>query len=272
MSTALDINVPDSPRSVCSSNLSGSPPTLDSSTLSILDSFLSSKLEEENFFNELSARAPATALAGLSIDDHSHEEEDDDKEPQRMLSVDEYRIAFGEDWQLSQFWYTTPFANHLAICIHSLCDPSTVTAFVCCPTAFVAFQHLHPDDNARLLEFDRRFSVLSPKKFVPYDLNEPDIVPDSLKHAVDIAVVDPPYLNERTNKKLAQTLRQILRPNGKLIIITSKSVESALHETYNEAPLGPLRETALVVEHSRLANDFACWGSWDDAQHFGKEA
>ena len=47
-----------------------------------------------------------------------------------------------------------------------------------------------------LLEFDQRFSVLAPKLFVPYDINEPDDFPDSLKCSVDIAVVDPPYLNE----------------------------------------------------------------------------
>ncbi|KAE9397256.1 hypothetical protein BT96DRAFT_966267 [Gymnopus androsaceus JB14] len=190
-----------------------------------------------------------------------------------MLSVDEYKIAFGEDWQLSQFWYTTPFANRLAESIYQICpDSSTNVAFLCCPTGFVAFQHLYgPRNTTRLLEFDQRFSVLAPELFVPYDINEPDDFPDSLKCSVDIAVVDPPYLNERTNQKLAQTLRQILRPNGKLIILTSKSVEPVLHEIYSEAPLGPLRECALVVEHGRLANDFACWGSWNGAENFGEE-
>ncbi|KAF9074026.1 putative N6-adenine methyltransferase-domain-containing protein, partial [Rhodocollybia butyracea] len=168
--------------------------------------------------------------------------------------------------------YSTSFANRLVESVYSLCDSSTNVAFICCPTGFVASQHPYPKKNTRLLEFDQRFSALAPGQFVPYDLNEPDIFPSSLKNSVDIAVVDPPYLNERTNKKLAQTLRQILRPNGKLIIVTSKSVEPALHEIYCEAPLGPLRETRLVVEHERLANDFACWGSWDDAAHFGSSS
>lgn len=94
--------------------------------------------------------------------------------------------------------YTTPFANKLAESIHQICHPdaSTSVAFVCCPTAFVASQHLYPRKNTRLLEFDQRFSVLAPKLFVPYDLNEPDNFPDSLKCSVDIAIVDPPYLNE----------------------------------------------------------------------------
>ncbi|KIK66012.1 hypothetical protein GYMLUDRAFT_239673 [Collybiopsis luxurians FD-317 M1] len=261
----MSVEVPESPRSV-SSNISGSPPALNPSTISILDSFLSSKIEQEQLFNQISAQAPAAALAGLALDTDA--EDEDERE---MISVDDYRTAFGEDWQLSQFWYTTAFANRLAESIHSLCNPSTSVAFVCCPTAFVASQHLYPRKNDRLLEFDQRFSVLAPKKFVLYDLNEPDDFPDTLKASVDIAVVDPPYLNDRTNIKIAQTIRQILRPSGKLIVITSKSVVPALREIYNEPPLGPLKEAALVVEHGRLTNDFACWGSWEGAEHFGEE-
>jgi len=51
-------------------------------------------------------------------------------------------------------------------------------------------------ENAKLLEFDQRFAVLSPKQFVPYDLDEPDDFPESLKESFEIVVVDPPFLNE----------------------------------------------------------------------------
>lgn len=67
---------------------------------------------------------------------------------------------------------------------------------MCCPTAFVAFQHTNPLDGARLLEYDRRFNVLAPKKFIHYDLDEPDKFPEELRGAVDIVVTDPPFLNE----------------------------------------------------------------------------
>jgi len=67
-------------------------------------------------------------------------------------------------------------------------------------------------------------------------------------------------------------LKAILHPkNGKLLLITSTSIESTLHDLYAEAPLGPLRQTALTVEHGQLANDFACWGSWSGAEEVGKE-
>lgn len=91
------LDIPESPRSTCSSfsGISGSPPSLDPSTLALLDSFLSSKAEEEKRFNDLAEQA-AARVASLAL----NLGEDDPP----MMSVDEYRLAFGEDWQLSQFW------------------------------------------------------------------------------------------------------------------------------------------------------------------------
>lgn len=69
-------------------------------------------------------------------------------------------------------------------------------AYLCCPTGFVAFQHTNPLRESRLLEFDRRFALLASKHFVHYDLDEPDKLPAELLGSVDIAIVDPPFLNE----------------------------------------------------------------------------
>jgi len=130
---------------------------------------------------------------------------------------------------------------------------------------------MKPLPGAALLEYDQRFAVLSPRQFVPYDLDEPDDFPEALKEIFDVAVVDPPFLNEITNRKLSQTLRQILNPKGKLVVITSTSVEDVLYKLYDTTPLGPLRKTSIDVEHGRLANDFACWGSWEGAEALGKD-
>ncbi|CAA7267726.1 unnamed protein product [Cyclocybe aegerita] len=261
--------LPESPRSVAShlSDLSCSPPKLDPSTLALLDSFFNEKAEEERRFNEIAAEQAAAKIAGLALEIG---EEKAGEKP--MVSVADFRFAFSEDWQLSQFWYSEAFANRLADCLHSLCTPTTKIAFVCCPTGFVAFQHKKKLEGARLLEFDQRFAVLSPSQFVPYDLNEPDVFPEVLKESFDLVVVDPPYLNEVTNRQIAKTLRQILHPtNGKLLVITSTSVEDVLSDVYVEQPLGPLKKTAIDVEHKKLANDFACWGSWDGAEKLSLE-
>jgi len=92
--------------------------------------------------------------------------------------------------------YSTQFAVRLARCVRSHCSSSSTVAFICCPTGFVAFQHTNPLEGARLLEYDQRFAVLAPKQFVPYDLDEPNKFPEDLRGTVDIAIVDPPFLNE----------------------------------------------------------------------------
>ncbi|KAJ7088215.1 putative N6-adenine methyltransferase-domain-containing protein [Mycena crocata] len=262
---SIRIPAPPSPQST-SSALSSSPPALHPDTLALLNSFIASKTEEERRFNELVEQA-AARVAGLALEADARAEAEGAEEP--MMSVDEYRLAFGEDWQLSQFWYTTPFAMRLARILHNLCTPTTSVAFVCCPTAFVAFQHIRPRKNARLLEFDGRFSVLAPRQYVPYDMEEPTALPAHLSGSVDIAIVDPPFLNEYTNTNVVKTLRQIMRPTGKLLVITSTSVTPVLEKLYDAAPLGPLRMTQIEVVHGQLRNDFACWGSWEGAEELG---
>ncbi|KAJ6459600.1 putative N6-adenine methyltransferase-domain-containing protein [Mycena sanguinolenta] len=263
---SLPVAVPASPQS-SSSSLSGSPPTLDPTTLALLNSFIASKTDEERRFNELAEEA-AARVAGLSLET---DDEDSTADEKPMMSVDEYRSVFSEDWQLSQFWYTTPFAMRFARILHSLCTPTTSIAFLCCPTAFVAFQHTKMLKNARLFEVDGRFSVLAPLHYVPYDMEEPTTLPANLTEAVDIAVVDPPFLNEYTNTNLVKTLRQILRPSAKLIVVTSTSIEKILERLYESPPLGPLRRTKIDVLHGQLRNDFGCWASWEGSEELGAE-
>jgi EEF1A lysine methyltransferase 1 len=90
---------PESPRSFFS-DLSGSPPKLDSNTLALLDAFLYEKADEERRFNEIASEKAAAQIAGLALDVDDCEKE----ENPTVVSVADFRLAFGEDWQLSQFW------------------------------------------------------------------------------------------------------------------------------------------------------------------------
>ena len=92
--------------------------------------------------------------------------------------------------------YSARFARRLAQAIHGLVQPSSTIAFMCCPTAYVGFQHEYAHEGARLLEFDPRFELLGREQYVRYDLNEPEKLPSSIRGKVDVAVVDPPFLNE----------------------------------------------------------------------------
>ena len=93
------IEIPSSSQSVSSaSHTSGSPPRLDPNVLALLDTHFREKAEEERLFQEIAAERAAAHIAGLALDDA------DAVEDKPMLSVAEFRLAFGEDWQLSQFW------------------------------------------------------------------------------------------------------------------------------------------------------------------------
>jgi EEF1A lysine methyltransferase 1 len=81
-----------------SSSLSGSPEIhLASSTIAMLDSFLAEKAEEERLFRELEEQALQEGVNAAARDSSA-------EDGKRGLSVDEFRTAFAEDWQLSQFW------------------------------------------------------------------------------------------------------------------------------------------------------------------------
>ena len=167
--------------------------------------------------------------------------------------------------------YTEAFATNLAQNLYKLCTPSTRIAFICCPTAFVAFQHSNPLPGARLLEVDQRFGILAPSQYIVYDIHHPERVPEQLINSFDIIVADPPFLNLDTNEKLVKTVNKIIKPDGKFLILTSPSVEDVLEKVYAAPPVGPLKRTPLVPKHGQLANAFACWGSWDGAEEFSLE-
>lgn len=93
------LSIPTSPPSTSTfSNISGSPPQLDPSTLALLDSHFRAKAEEERLYQEIAAERAAVQIAGLALEDDNAQDE------KPMVSVADFRLAFGEDWQLSQFW------------------------------------------------------------------------------------------------------------------------------------------------------------------------
>ncbi|GAA5953445.1 hypothetical protein JCM21900_005666 [Sporobolomyces salmonicolor] len=254
-----NVSAPDSPKSDRSSS---PPPQLDPSTLALLNSFYQEQEQAEQQFRELEEKAHQRMLKAKLAEGGESAEGADEGEPDRMMSVDEFRALFGEDWQLSQFWYSTSFATHLCRFIHSFATPSTRIAFLCCPTSYVAFQHQNPLPDVWLLEYDGRFGLVGQEKFVHYDLEEPDKIPQSLRGTVDIAIADPPFLNEITNRHLSSALKHLLKPSGKLILLTSTSVESR-PQIYASPPIGPLHETTLRVEHAGgIRNEFRVWTSW----------
>jgi hypothetical protein len=97
---------------------------------------------------------------------------------------------------LIQSRYSDSFATRIAEAIHAQCSVGSRVAFLCAPTAFVAFQNVKQSKEAYVFEVDQRFAVLSPRQYVFYDLDEPEAFPQRFRHYFDFVVADPPFLNE----------------------------------------------------------------------------
>lgn len=230
-------------------------------------------------------------VGALSLDD------DDSGATSDVLSVDEWHQVVKEDYQQSQFWYSTPFAYSLARHIHSRLEsisaassdnhPPPSIAFLCSPTAFVAFQHLYHSsgkyrsgENLFLMEIDQRFSIAAGQGYVRYDYNFPTKGLAALKNKIDMVVIDPPFLNKPTTDCIAQTVEHLLVPpgasavrprGGDILLITGDSISAYAAKTYPLPGQPDLVRTPLQIEHEggRLSNEFGCWASWEGGEEFG---
>ncbi|WFD30524.1 Protein-lysine N-methyltransferase efm5 [Malassezia sp. CBS 17886] len=246
-----------------------SPPLeLPASTLQILNDFYNEQADEAARLNELASLA-------VDVADHAR------GTARIVVSVDEFRTTFGEQWQLSQFWYSAAFTERLAAGLHALLDefgPHARIAFISCPTAYVGFQHkFNRDHDTYLFEIDDRFTVIAGDQFVKYDFNRSDDVPADLAGTMDVLVLDPPFLNMDTNVAFSDTARYLVRRDeggrvtGKTLLFTGQSIGDEAAPLYSEMATGAdtpraLQRTALEVQHAGgLANDFGAWGSWPDA-------
>lgn len=126
------------------------------------------------------------------------------------------KLALAEFWSVSRcslavltsahrsfYRYTPAFSERLAKALCALVSGHERIAFLCAPSAYVGTRyHLaqHPDSPARdvslhLFECDSRFATFARDDFVRYDLDEPLVLPEELVGQIDIAIVDPPFLN-----------------------------------------------------------------------------
>jgi len=91
-----------SPRSV-SSSFSDLSDTLqlNPDTLALLDDFFATKAANQERFENIAAAVSSANAAGVDVEDDGDQCH---QAARPMISVPDFSIAFGEDWQLSQFW------------------------------------------------------------------------------------------------------------------------------------------------------------------------
>ena len=107
MSAPIDVPQPPATISSSSSSPSGSPLALDPSTLALLGQFYQEKEQAEQEFRALEEKAHERLMRAKEQDQDEKpqlQSEGKEGEEDKMMTVDQFRKLFQEDWQLSQFW------------------------------------------------------------------------------------------------------------------------------------------------------------------------
>ncbi|XP_021721277.1 EEF1A lysine methyltransferase 1-like [Chenopodium quinoa] len=177
-----------------------------------------------------------------------------------------------EDWRLSQFWYSPQTAITVASEVFSLFsqlnseDPDVLPSVACisCPTLFIYLKRLYPTMSVQLLEYDTRFEQYG-NDFTFYDYNLPEDLPQTMKHAYQIIVADPPYLSEECLKKVALTIPFLAKPEKNFLLLLTGEVQRDRASKF----LG-LHPCGFRPEHSsKLGNEFRVYTNYNPGERLG---
>ncbi|XP_061782082.1 EEF1A lysine methyltransferase 1 [Nerophis lumbriciformis] len=207
----------------------------------------------------------AHTLAALR-DFYSQQEKEKDKEEDKKSSSeaaedknkntsDHFAVgALGEDWRLSQFWYTEETATRLA---QELLHEAGEGGRVACVSAPSVYQKLQQMCDPRgvsavLLEYDRRFSIYG-QDFIFYDYNEPMALASSVTpHSFDVVMADPPYLSETCLSRVSQTVKFLSK--GKVLLCTGSIMENVAKQLLD------VKVCNFLPRHNKnLSNEFRCF-------------
>eukprot|EP00128_Syssomonas_multiformis_P002109 Colp12_sorted_trinity150504_noHs@30249 len=162
---------------------------------------------------------------------------------------------FQEDWQLSQFWYSTETADKLAEAALAAAGENGSIACVSTPTLYAKLRQMNVSNRIVLFEYDKRFSRYG-DGFVFYDYKQPLELPEELKGSFDVVVADPPFLSEECLTKTAESIRWLGK--SKYLLCTG-FVMTAL-----AGKLLGLRTCGYYPVHEgNLANEFRCFANFD---------
>jgi hypothetical protein len=147
-------------------------------------------------------------------------------------------------------------------------DGGRVTvAVLSAPSAYKALlaAGLPPWLDARLFEYDTRFAAFGPS-FVRYDYAAPLAFPPELRGAVDVVILDPPFINADCLGGFARTVYALRRDNGVRTLVCTGAVMLRTAR----ALLG-VRPVRAAVRHAanRLSNPFSLYVNYDDAGRLG---
>jgi hypothetical protein len=173
-----------------------------------------------------------------------------------------------EDWQLSQFWYNESTSQTLCDAVVEAAElvdvKEPVVMFVSAPTAYQAAVKRQDLEHTRLLcaEYDTKFrAIAGEENFVFYDYSNPLDMPKEFEHAVDVLLIDPPFLSQECVEKFMETSRLLSHEHTKIIFASGFQVD-----VHVRAHGKDMRRCDFQPEHEGgLANVFATWTNYESA-------
>lgn len=180
-------------------------------------------------------------------------------------ATDKVTLVTAEDWELSQFWYDADTCKLLASEVFAQANAiaaelgSCNVAVLSAPSTYKAMLSLGIPSNvtASILEYDRRFGDAFGASYGFYDYNHPSDFPAHLRAAVDLVVLDPPFLQHDCLAAFAQTVQAMARPGRPLSVMLCSGSIMLSHAR----ALLDVRPVCARVRHEggRLSNPFSLY-------------
>ncbi|KAH8326016.1 hypothetical protein KR067_012636 [Drosophila pandora] len=188
------------------------------------------------------------------------------EEEDRILNKTGKDALFEEDWQLSQFWYSTKTKLIVRDVVGKLLkehgEPSSEfrIALLSCPSLYKDIKDIH--NEVAIFEYDKRFEAYG-TDFQHYDFNCIENNPDYLKEhhqQYDLIIADPPFLSQECISKMSEIIKKLQRipDKSKLIFCSGEVVEPWLTACL------AVHKCSFHPEHERnLGNQFVSYANFD---------
>ncbi|XP_033151113.1 protein-lysine N-methyltransferase CG9154 [Drosophila mauritiana] len=213
--------------------------------------------------DDISLPADTLAILNEFLLERSKREAEEENQIANKTGKD---AQFEEDWQLSQFWYSTKTKHTLRDVVRKLLAERTEDsgdfsiALLSCPSLYKDIREIH--DTVHIFEFDMRFEAYG-TDFVHYDLNCVGSNPDYLKEhhqQYDLIVADPPFLSQECIAKTCEIVTRLQRnqKESKVILCSGEVVEPWLTARL------PVLKCIFRPEHERnLGNEFVSYANFN---------
>lgn len=143
------------------------------------------------------------------------------------MNCDGFGKAFEEKAEFNQYWYSPLTIQKIA---QEVIQLNGKCAMLSTPSIYFSIP-VESRNNCYLFDYDKGLS--KDERFVFYDFNDPETIPEDLLGSFDLLVVDPPFITEEVWRKYAKSAHLLLKPEtGKVILTTIAENEKLLFELF----------------------------------------